>query len=78
MVKGDHAGTTREKGEIPMERQGLNEVEAGRFLGLARQSMANMRHKGVGPAYHKLGSRIVYKIADLEKYMAERRIDPEA
>ena len=55
----------------------LNEVEAGRFLGLAHQSMANLRVERA-TVYYKLGYRIVYKISDLERYLAERRIDPEA
>ncbi len=66
------------KGEIPMEQQVFNDVQAARYLGLAPQSLRNMRHYGKGPAYHKLGSRVVYKISDLERYLAERRIDPEA
>jgi hypothetical protein len=55
----------------------LNDVEAARYLGLAPQSLRNLRHYGRGPAYHKLGSRVVYKLSDLDKYLAERRIDPE-
>lgn len=57
----------------------LNDVEAARYLGLSAQTHRNYRSYGnKGPAYHKLGSRIVYKISDLERYLAERRIDPEA
>lgn len=59
-------------------QQVFNDVRAARYLGLAPQTLRNMRHYGKGPVYHKLGSRVVYKICDLEKYLAERRIDPEA
>jgi len=59
------------------QQNGLNESEAAAFLGLARQSMANLRWRAAGPIYYKLGSRIVYKISDLEKYLAEHRIDPQ-
>jgi hypothetical protein len=59
------------------QQQVLNDVQAARFLGLAPQSLRNMRHYSKGPAYCKLGSRVVYKVCDLEKYLAERRIDPE-
>jgi hypothetical protein len=56
----------------------LNDVEAARYLGLAPQSLRNMRCYSKGPVYHKLGSRIVYKISDLDLYLSQRRIDPEA
>jgi Helix-turn-helix domain len=58
--------------------QMLNDIQAAGFLGLKPQTLRNMRHYGEGPIYHKLGRRVVYRIADLEKYLAERRIDPEA
>ncbi len=58
--------------------QVLNESGAAAFLGLARQSLANMRHRRVGPPYCKLGFRVVYRLADLESYLHVRRIDPEA
>lgn len=60
-----------------MER-GLNDVQAAAFLGLKAQTLRNMRHYGKGPAYFKLGRRVIYRVADLEKYMLARRIDPEA
>ncbi len=59
-----------------MEQQVFNDVQAARYLGLAPQTLRNLRHYGRGPAYCKLGSRVVYKISDLERYLAERRIDP--
>ncbi len=61
-----------------MDKQEVfNDVQAARYLGLAPQSLRNMRCRAKGPAYHKLGSRIVYRISDLDQYLAERRIDPE-
>ena len=38
-------------------------------------SLAVQRHKGIGPPYHKLGSRVFYKGSDLEKWVEERRIE---
>jgi len=55
-----------------------DETSAGKFIGLQRQSMSNMRHQRRGPAYHKIGSRVVYLESDLKAYMARHRIDPEA
>jgi hypothetical protein len=60
------------------KEQVVNDVQAARYLGLAPQSLRNMRHYGKGPAYCKLGSRVVYKLSDLEQYLEQRRIDPEA
>ncbi len=60
-----------------MEKQVVfNDVQAARYLGLAPQSLRNLRHYRKGPPYCKLGRRVVYKIADLDQYLAERRIDP--
>lgn len=56
----------------------LSVSQAAVFLGLAKQTLYNHRFYGTGPAYHKLGSRIVYRVSDLEEYLAKRRIDPEA
>jgi hypothetical protein len=58
--------------------QVFNDIQAAAYLGLAPQTLRNMRFYGRGPAYCKMGRRIVYRMADLEKYLAERRIDPEA
>ena len=55
----------------------VNDKEAAAFLGLAPQTLRSARHYGRGPVYHKLGRRVVYKITDLQRYLAERRIDPE-
>jgi hypothetical protein len=60
------------------KEQGLNDVQAAAFLGLAPQTMRNLRCRCAGPPYFKLGRRIVYRVADLEKYLADRRVDPEA
>jgi predicted DNA-binding transcriptional regulator AlpA len=56
----------------------VDEREAAKILGLARQSMANRRSKRLGPPYVKLGGRVVYLIADLQDFLKKNRIDPEA
>ena len=60
-----------------MERA-LNIKEASAFLGLAPQTLYKYRFSVVGPAWHKIGSRIVYRVGDLEDFMSRRRVDPEA
>jgi len=57
----------------------MNDVEAARFLGLANpQTLRNWRFLGRGPAYCRLGRRIVYRQEDLERFLEAGRIDPEA
>jgi hypothetical protein len=56
--------------------RGLSETEAATFLGLARQSLANMRCRRLGPPYYKLGARVIYRMADLEVFLVAHRITP--
>jgi hypothetical protein len=56
----------------------LTEAEATNFLGLKnRQTLANWRHLRKGPAYCRVGRRIIYRIEDLDSYIHSRRVDPE-
>lgn len=42
--------------------------EAALFLGLSRRTLEKHRTYGTGPAYRKLGGRVVYALADLEAW----------
>lgn len=46
--------------------------EAARFLRLQKQTLEAWRLRGTGPAFLKLGRRVVYRREALEKFMAER------
>jgi predicted DNA-binding transcriptional regulator AlpA len=46
---------------------------AAAHLGLARQTLAEMRVSGESPPYHKLGRRVMYKQSDLDAWLAQRR-----
>jgi predicted DNA-binding transcriptional regulator AlpA len=47
----------------------LNTAEAAAFLGLAKQTLYNLRSKHAGPPWIKLtSSRVVYLREDLEHY----------
>jgi excisionase family DNA binding protein len=46
--------------------------EAARYLRLQKQTLEAWRLKGTGPAFLKLGRRVVYRREALEKFMAER------
>ena len=41
-----------------------------------RTKLAQWRHKGMGPAYYKLGRKIIYRGADLNAWADANRIDP--
>lgn len=49
----------------------LRTPEAARFLGLSDRTLEKHRTYGTGPAYRKLGGRVVYSLDDLRAW-AER------
>jgi len=58
--------------------QNLTETQAAKYLGLQnRQTLANWRHIRKGPAYCRVGRRIIYRLQDLDAYLNIHRIDPE-
>jgi len=48
----------------------LNAGQAAKRLGLSASTLAKMRLYGTGPAYSKLGRRVVYRLEDLEAWVA--------
>lgn len=46
----------------------LRTPEAARFLGLSSRTLEKHRTYGTGPAYRKLGGRVVYAIDDLQAW----------
>ena len=47
--------------------------EAAAFLGLSRSWLEAMRLRDDGPAFYKLGRRVVYSIGDLDTWAEARR-----
>lgn len=41
-----------------------------------RDKLAQWRHKGMGPAFYKLGPKIVYRGADLNAWAEAQRVEP--
>ena len=41
-----------------------------------RDKLAQWRHKGRGPAFYRLGRKIVYRGADLNTWVEAGRVDP--
>ncbi len=56
----------------------LSSKAAAQRWGMAEQTFANWRNLRKGPPYIRIGSKIVYRKADLIAYENENRIDPEA
>lgn len=52
----------------------LSPEEAAAYLGLSIPLLAKWRGDGEGPDYSKIGSRVSYAVADLDGFMAERRV----
>ncbi|MBO6790605.1 MAG: MerR family transcriptional regulator [Dinoroseobacter sp.] len=42
-----------------------------------REKLAQWRHKGTGPAFYRLGRKIIYRGEDLNAWADARRVDPE-
>ena len=48
----------------------LRTKEAAAFLSLSARTLEKHRTYGTGPAYHKLGGRVVYAVGDLVDWAA--------
>lgn len=62
----------------PVTPAALTAEEAAIYLGLSRQTLANWRVHGLGPAYSRLGGagrpRIVYLVEDLDAFLRANRV----
>ena len=56
----------------------VGEKKAAVAMGLAVQTLRNMRHQRRGPVYLKIGRSVRYDLQDIEAYLQKRKIDPEA
>ena len=41
-----------------------------------RDKLAQWRHKGMGPAFYRLGRKIIYRGADLNAWAEAQRVEP--
>lgn len=41
-----------------------------------REKLAQWRHKGTGPAFYKLGRKVIYRGADLNAWAEAQRVEP--
>lgn len=47
----------------------LDTFEAATYLSIQRATLKKWRTKGVGPPYVRAGSRIVYRVVDLDDWL---------
>lgn len=50
-----------------------NNAHAATYMGVSPSWLAKLRVHGGGPVFHKLGRRVLYRQADLDAWLAERR-----
>ena len=43
-----------------------------------REKLAQWRHKGIGPAYYRLGRKIIYRGLDLNAWAEANRVETNA
>lgn len=55
-----------------MTREHLNQVELARRWKISPRTLERWRWLKLGPAYLKIGNRVVYRIDDIEDHEAER------
>jgi hypothetical protein len=59
--------------QLPVPTRFLRTHEAGRFLGLSGRTLEKHRLYGTGPAYRKVGGRVIYAVDDLEAWAEQGR-----
>lgn len=56
----------------------LNVKEAAAYLTVHPMTLNRWRHIGTGPAYSKIGNRVVYRKSMLDSYVRRRQVSPGA
>jgi predicted DNA-binding transcriptional regulator AlpA len=50
----------------------VSETEAARRLDVSRRHLWGLRTSGKGPRHIRLGRRVLYRLAELDRWLAER------
>jgi predicted DNA-binding transcriptional regulator AlpA len=67
-ARKDHGDTNMPTANGGLPPRFLRTPEAARFLGLSGRTLEKHRTYGTGPAYRKLGGRVVYSLDDLQAW----------
>lgn len=54
-------------------RELLSAPEAAKYLRMATQTLAKMRCEGTSPPFIKLGRRVLYDQAEIDRWLDQRR-----
>jgi excisionase family DNA binding protein len=60
---------------MPPNSINLSNEEAAEYMRISPRTLEKLRTKRRGPAYHKIGRRVVYVLSDLQAYIAQHRCD---
>ncbi len=66
-AKGPNLGPDR----VSADLRHLNQIELARRWSVSPRTLERWRWLKLGPAYLRLGGRIAYRVADIERYEAE-------
>lgn len=56
------------------QRRGqMNVAETAEYLGIARQTLYGLRHRGQGPVSYRIGGRAFYDVADVDAWVAAQK-----
>ena len=50
-------------------RISVNASEAAELMGMSEGTLKNMRSRREGPVFSKVGTKVLYRVKDLEKYL---------
>ena len=58
---------------VPVPVLAVDEATAADLLSVSPMTLRSWRSRGNGPSFVKAGRRVVYRVADLEGWLLERR-----
>ncbi len=73
MLRLSPARTGKRNMELTTVEEALDTSAAARFVGLSPSYLCKLRVLGIGPEFHKLGRRCIYRRSALEAYLASHR-----
>jgi len=54
-----------------MEERHINAYQLGKRWGISPKTLDRWRWQGLGPHFLKIGSKVVYRLSDIEAYEAQ-------
>ena len=66
----DAFGSSPDKADHPHQTRHLNQIELSRRWTISPRTLERWRWLNEGPAYMKIGGRVVYRLEDVEAYEA--------